>query len=200
MSALDHDDWRKNERTLRRAERRRFADQLPDFLDALTGAVRGGLSLGQGLARVTEQSPEPTRRILTPAVGRVLLGSDVATELAAASTATRSEELAWVSHALRVHSRVGGDVGDLLSVVADSVRTRQRAHSQLRALTAEGRLSGRVLAVLPVATLALLGLISPAHVSTLVGTPVGRAMSALAAVLFAVGLWWMRQVIRHATW
>lgn len=200
MSSADESASGERRRPLRRSGRRRFSEQLPDLLDALAGAVRGGLSLGQGFARVVEQSPEPTRSVLLPAVGRVLLGSDVATELVGASMEVQSQELAWVAHALRVHARVGGDVGELLGLVADSVRARQRAQNHLRALTAEGRLSGRVLAVLPVATLLLLAVISPTHLSTLSGTPIGRLMSATAAALFALGLWWMHQVIRRATW
>lgn len=183
-----------------RRRRTQCAEQLPDVLDALAGTVRSGASLSGGFSRVVAQSPSPIRDELTPAVGRTRLGADLAAELMSVAERLRSEELAWVAQALQVHARIGGDVGELLTALSESLRTRHRANRQLAALTAESRLSGRVLAVLPVATTALLFFLAPGHVQVLVSTTAGWSLTAAAAGLFAIGVAWMRGLIRSVTW
>ncbi|HKE97755.1 MAG TPA: type II secretion system F family protein [Actinomycetes bacterium] len=179
------------------AERRRerFADLLPDTLQLLTSTLRSGYALLQALDSVAQESAEPARTEF----GRVLLetrvGRDLSSALRALADRMRNRDFAWVVGAIEINREVGGDLAAVLGTTADTIRERQRVHRQMRALTAEGRLSGYILTALPVVVALAMRFINPAGFALLT-SGVGLLMSAAGGVLLVAGWFWMKALNR----
>jgi len=98
--------------------------------------------------------------------------------------------------AIRIQREVGGNLAELLTTVSDTLRDRETLRRQVRVLSAEGRLSAWVISGLPVAFVLYLILVQPQYLEPLYTTPLGVLMLCTCGVLFLVGLFWVRRVVR----
>ena len=133
-----------------------FADQLPDVLQLVTTSLRSGYGITQALDSVAEEAEEPARSEFAHVLVEARLGRDLSDSLRALAQRMESEDLEWVVAAIDINRDTGGNLSEILDTVSATVRERQRmARRQVRTLTAEGRLSARILTVLPFADGAL---------------------------------------------
>jgi tight adherence protein B len=107
-----------------------------------------------------------------------------------------SQDFSWVVMAVRIQRDVGGNLAELLTTVADTLRERERLRRQVKVLSAEGRLSGWILGSLPVLFFAYLALANPTYLAPLWSTSLGIAMMVLAVVLLGVGAFWLTRVVK----
>ena len=128
--------------------RMRFERQLPDTLTLLASSLRAGFSLMQGLEAVAAEIADPMRKELQRVFTEVRLGRPVEDALGDAATRMESKDLGWTVMAIRIQREVGGNLAALLDTVADTMVKRERIRRELRALTAEGRLSAIMLSIL----------------------------------------------------
>ena len=98
--------------------------------------------------------------------------------------------------AIEVQREVGGDLAEILEIIAGTIRERERLRRHIRALTAEGRLSGIVLGVLPFGMAGFLLWRNPNYLEPLYTTSMGLFMIGGAAFLMVVGTLWMRKIVR----
>lgn len=180
---------------LRAASRlRHFEEQLPDCLQMLSSSLRAGHGLLASLAAVAAESREPAAGELGRAVGECQLGLDVVDALSGVAARTGSEDFAWVVDAIAVQRELGGELAVLVDNVAGTVRERQRVRRQVRALSAEGRLSAVVLLVIPVALVVVLQVLNPQYLAVLTENAAGMTLLVGAAVLMVVGALWLRRI------
>lgn len=175
---------------------RRFADQLPDALQLVTGSLRSGFSLGQSLDSVVREAPAPISDEFGRALAEHRLGSDLADALARVADRTRNEDLMWVVMAVRIQREVGGNLAEVLSTAVDTMRERGRLRRHVRALSAEGRLSAWILVGLPLLLAAFMFTFRYAYMRPLITNPIGILMLVIGAVLMVVGIFWMTRVVR----
>jgi tight adherence protein B len=179
------------------ADRRRtaFADALPDNLQLLTGTLRSGYGLLQALDTLAREAPEPAggefRRVLL----EVRVGRDPGDALRALAVRMQSEDFEWVVGAIEINREVGGDLATIMDNVAETIRERQRLHRQMRALTAEGRISGYVLTALPVLLALALIVLNPEYIGRL-GSGPGLVMVGVGVVMLTVGWLWIQRLCR----
>lgn len=173
-----------------------FTDGLPRYLDSLRQLLIVGQSVQLAFLRATEEAAPSMRRYLEPASRRVRNGGDLADALTLASERVAIPELQMLAAAVRLNLRFGGALAPVLNEVASTLRERARVGREVAAATAETRMSGLVLTLLPFAAVALLLLVSPDYVSYLWTTEVGRRMLAVAVVLQVVGVFAMRRLMR----
>ncbi len=107
-----------------------------------------------------------------------------------------SRDFSWVVMAIRIQREVGGNLAELLSTVGDTIRERQRLRRQVKVLSAEGRLSAIILGSLPLLFGVYLVVVKPEYVQPMVAKPIGWFMIGLAALLLAVGAFWISRVVR----
>jgi tight adherence protein B len=181
-------------RCRRRAER--MAEELPEALDAAAGAIRAGLSLAQALREVAADASMPVRGALGVAVASLDVGAPFAQALEAFVAAAGIEQARTVATALAIGHRTGGDLPRVLEALAASMRDRVRLEQQLRAGTAQARLSAWVVAGMPVAFLLLTGATSRAQADLLLRTRAGWGLLVVGGLLEGAGLTWMRRLIR----
>ncbi|MFP5316921.1 MAG: type II secretion system F family protein [Acidimicrobiia bacterium] len=181
---------------LARRRQERFAGQLGDTLQLISGALRTGYGLSQAIDVVARESESPTAEEFRRLTMEVRLGREFTDGLRALGERVRSTDFDWVVQAFDIHREVGGDLAEVLENVGATIRDRNRIRRHVRALSAEGRMSAAVLFALPVAMAAATAVLNPEYLDELTGTGAGRAMLAVAVGMMAAGGLWLRRIVR----
>jgi tight adherence protein B len=179
-----------------RASRRqaKFEEQLPSTLQLLAGALQAGHSLQQAVDTVVHEAGDPIagefQRVLTEA----RLGRPLEEAFEAMAKRTNSVDFKWTVMAIRLQRQVGGNLAEVLSTVSQTIRDRYSLKRQIKALSAEGRLSSLILSILPVVMFAALLLLNPTFLRPLFTTTAGIMMLVAAAVLMVLGVFWLKKI------
>ena len=182
----------------RRTEKRRaaFADQLDDTLSLVASGLRAGHSLPRAMDAVSHEAESPTAEEFARILNQNRLGRDLGEALQLSAERMRSDDLAWVAQAVAIHREVGGNLSEVLDHVGETIRERNQIRRQVATLSAEGRMSANVLIALPVLIAVVLAVMSPGYLLGFLTTPLGWLMIAASLVLFAVGVIWLRAVVK----
>ncbi len=178
--------------------RRRFAfsEQLPDLLQLVASALQSGFSLPQALDAVVREDAQPASGEFSRAVSEARLGGDLENGLDTIASRMQSDDLRWTVMAIRIQRDIGGNMAEVLLTIAGTIRERAYLRRHVRALSAEGRLSGYILVALPVLIGFWLFLTSREYMRPLYTTPAGDALLFAAVVLLVLGALWMRKMIK----
>jgi tight adherence protein B len=173
-----------------------FLSQLPETLQLLAGSLSAGYSLPQAMDAVVREEAQPITGEFNRALVEARLGVPIEDALDGIGERMKSKDFAWVVMAIRIQREVGGNLAELLTTVAGTLRERERLRRQVKVLSAEGRLSAWILGLLPIAFAAYLMLAQPAYLEPLVTEPLGWAMVGLGLFLLAVGAVWLRKTVK----
>jgi tight adherence protein B len=157
-----------------------FLAQYPYALDLIKSALEAGHTLQRGLQVVEEEFVDPLGGEFRTVVEQTRLGLPLNLALADMLQRVPSDDLRLLVVAVKVQSEVGSSLAQIIARLAEIVRTRQGLHSQIHALTAQSRMSGMVVGLLPVAVLALFSVVQPSHAEMLLFDPTGRKILKLA--------------------
>ena len=127
-----------------------FGEQLSDVLQMLASGLRAGSSLPQAMQMVASEGEEPTRTEFIRVSNELRVGRPIGDTLDGVSTRMQSQDFSWIAQAVAINREVGGNLADVLDGVANTMRERAALRRQVRALSAEGRMSGWILMLLPV--------------------------------------------------
>jgi tight adherence protein B len=179
-----------------RASRRqaKFEEQLPSTLQLLSGALQAGHSLQQAVDTVVHEAGDPIsgefQRVLTEA----RLGRPLEEAFESMAKRTNSIDFKWTVMAIRLQRQVGGNLAEVLSTVSQTIRDRYALKRQIKALSAEGRLSSLILSILPVVMFVALLLLNPVFLRPLFTSTIGIGMLVSAAVLMVLGVFWLKKI------
>ncbi|MGH2733305.1 MAG: type II secretion system F family protein [Actinomycetota bacterium] len=170
--------------------------QLPSILQLLAGSLDSGASLLLAMELAGSEGDPPLAPELTRVVAETRVGRPLLESLEAMAQRVGSQDVAWTVEAIRIQQATGGKLADTLRVLADFMRTRLEVRGEVRALSAEARISGKILIFLPVAIGSFLFLARRAYLEPLLTTGPGKVMLALAAIGIIWGSLWMRRLVR----
>ncbi|MEX2622508.1 MAG: type II secretion system F family protein [Acidimicrobiia bacterium] len=176
-------------------EKRRFENQLPDTLTLISTSLRAGYSLLQAVEAVASEAPNPTAREFGRAIAEARLGRPVVQALQGITTRSQSQDFDWAVMAIEIQREVGGNLAEVLQTVAETMRQRNRLKGEIRALTAEGRISAIVLGILPFAMAGFLWTTNPEYISTLFTTTFGFVAIGVGLLLMTAGIIWLRRIV-----
>lgn len=179
-----------------RRRTRAFLAQLPDVLQLLSGSLSAGYPLPQAADAVVRQGNEPVASELNKALVEARLGAPIEDALDDVATRMQSVDFHWVVMAIRIQRDVGGNLSEILSTVAATLRERERLRRQVQVLSAEGRLSAWILGGLPPAFALYLAAAQPSYLKPLYTEPLGLLMIAGMVTLMLVGTFWLRKVVK----
>lgn len=182
----------------RRIRKRRaaFDEQLPDMLDLLAGSLRAGWGLQQALDVIIEQTKPPMSDEFKRAQTETRLGRSVEQSLESVAERVQSMDFSWVVAAISIQREVGGNLAELLTIVASTIRERNAVRRQISALTSEGRLSASILFVLPFFEALILYFTNPGYMSKLFTTTLGNMLLAVGLVLLLIGAVWLNKATK----
>lgn len=170
--------------------------QLPDVLGQLAASLRSGHSLNQAIEAASEQVAAPLGPQFARVIAETRVGRSLDDALLAMAERVGSNDLRWTVRAMMIQARTGGRLSDVLDVLAEFMRDREEVRREVRALTADGRMSAWILGLLPFFILGALLLTSRDYLTPLVTEPLGFVMIGVAVVLMAVGMVWIRKIVR----
>jgi len=107
-----------------------------------------------------------------------------------------SELFNWTVMAVNVQREVGGNLAEVMEIITNTIRERDRVMNQIKALTSEGRLSAYILISLPILTAIALSILNREYVSLLVTTNIGLIMLSVSVILMIAGIVWIIKIIR----
>ncbi|MBI4260389.1 MAG: type II secretion system F family protein [Actinobacteria bacterium] len=171
-------------------------DQLAGSVAAVAAALRGGMSLAGAIRYAAEEAGPPLGSSLGAVVDRSLLGVPLADSIEAWAGEVAGHDARLVADALQLHHSVGGDLPAVLDQVARTLRERRSAAREVRALTAQARLSGTVLGLLPLGFLLFLQATSGDDLVQVYRTPVGLGALLAGLALQGAAFLWIRRLLR----
>jgi len=183
-------------RVLTGRRRAAFADQFEGVLQMISGSLRAGYGLMQAVATVAEEAPAPTSKEFSRVAVENRLGRTVEESLRSMADRMDNEDLRWVVEAIDIQYEVGGDLAEVLDTVAETIRDRDQIRRQVKALSAEGRMSAVILVSMPFALAFLMSVVSPDYLAELTGTTIGRVMIGGALVMIAIGAVWIKRIVK----
>jgi Flp pilus assembly protein TadB len=174
----------------------KLESQLPEVLQLIAGSLDSGTSLLLAMELVSEEGEVPislefARVVTESSVGRPLLEA-----LDAMAQRIGSKDIIWTVKAIRIQHQTGGKLADTLRVLADFMHARQEVRGEVRALSAEARISGKILIGMPIGIGLFLFLTRHEYVAPLFTTVLGKMMLGGAAVGLLLGHLWMKKLGR----
>ena len=181
----------------RKRTERKLVEQFPDALEFTVRALRAGQSLDKALQGLASNLTEPMSGQIRFIYDEMSLGLPFAEAFRRfESRFPKVAEVKIFCTALIVHRETGGNLVRILEVLSDNIRQRMRLDSQIKATTAEVRITGIILGLLPFALLGVFYLLNPEYIRVLFIHPVGRKLLLSAAGLELIGFSVMRAMTR----
>jgi tight adherence protein B len=175
---------------------RRFNQKLPAALDLMARALRAGHSVGAAIEIVAQEGGEPLRAEFREVYKQQSFGLPQRDALLQLGRRVPSADLQIVITAMLVQKETGGNLVEILERTTAVLRDRMRIQGELRIRTAQGRLTGWILCLLPVVMFVLISLANPGYSDVLVHDPVGRKLTYAGIGMMALGGLMIRKIVR----
>ena len=160
-----------------------FLIQLPYALDLIKSSLEAGHTLQRGMQVVEQEFADPLGGEFRTVVEQTRLGLPITHALADMLARVPEDDLRLFVVAVKVQADVGSSLAQIIARLSDIVRTRQRLFSQIRALTAQSRMSGMVVGLLPVVVLAMFSIVQPSYAQMLFFDHTGQMILKMATGL-----------------
>ena len=183
---------------LRQAANRRlakFEEQFPEAIDLIARALRAGHAFTTGLGMVADEVQEPVRTEFRLLHDRQNYGMPLPDALRSLAVRVPLLDARFFATAVLTQRESGGNLAEVLDGLSKVIRERFTLKRQVRTLSAHGRITGWVLAALPIALGALLLVIAPGHLGLLFTDPLGVRMIIAASVLQVIGFLAMQRIV-----
>jgi tight adherence protein B len=172
-----------------------FEQGLPEALALMVGALRAGHSLVASLRLVAHESPDPIGGEFRICFDEQNYGLELRTALENLTIRMPLQDLRIVSTAILIQKESGGNLAEVLDKVSQVIRDRFRLKRQIRVYTAQGRLTGMILSVLPVVLGFLLYLVNPETMRVMWTRPIGLELLYGAAIMTIIGGLIIRKIV-----
>lgn len=182
-----------------RAQRKRgqqLVDQLADTLSILATSLRAGYSFLQALDTVSKEIGEPSAGEFQRVVAEIRLGRPIDDAMTAMALRVGSDDLKWAVIAINVQRQVGGNLAEVLDIVASTVRERAYIRRQINVLSAEGRISVAILACLPFGIMLYISIVNGDYIKPLFTTTPGLILLIGGGLWMALGIFIMTRMIK----
>jgi tight adherence protein B len=171
-----------------------FNKQLPDTTTLLSNSLRAGSSFLQSIELVSREGGPPMSEEMGRVVREVNLGLGMEEALQNLVRRIKSEDLDLMVTAIGIQQQVGGNLAEILDTIAFTIRERVRIKGEINTLTAQGRVSGYLVAFLPIGLGAALNAINPAFMQPLFTQTIGRILIGVGAVMMTIGFIAIRKI------
>ncbi len=176
--------------------KKKFETQLPDTLNLLATSLRAGYSLLQAIEAVGEEAPEPTRREFGRAMAEIRLGRPINDAMSDIAERMASRDFEWTVMAMAIQREVGGNLAEVLQTTAETMVQRNRLRREMKALTAEGRISAIVLSIMPFGLFGFIWFANPEYIQPLLSNTIGIVVIGAGILFIGVGIFWMSRIVK----
>ena len=178
-----------------RGRARRFEEMFPEAIDLLGRAIRAGHPLSAGIKMVADEAADPVASEFRQVFEEQRFGLPFDDALLGLADRNDLMDVRIFVTAVMVQREVGGNLAEVLDRIAQTVRARFTIRRQLRVHTAQGRMSGYVLGVMPIAVGLGIFAFNREYARILIDEPLGRAMILGAMAMQVIGYLWIRRIV-----
>ena len=179
----------------RKRRLKKFEKQLPDALDLLSRGLKAGHAFPTGLQQVAKEMPDPLGTEFLKTFTEFNHGLDLNTALLNLCKRIDLRDLNFFTTAVLIQRETGGNLTEILEKISILIRERFTLRDQIKALTAEGRLSGVILLILPPLLAGILMLVNPSYESQLFTHPTGRILCGVGLGFQTLGMWCIHKIV-----
>lgn len=173
-----------------------FDEQLPEALDVIKRALKAGHPFSQCLKLVADDMDEPINVEFEKVFSEINYGSDVRSAMLGLLERVPNLSVMALVTVVMIQKETGGNLAETLERITAVIRGRFKLQRRVRTLSAEGRMSAWILAVIPVLLFAAISITQPQYMPMLVNDPRGPNLIMGAATLGIIGIIWLRRIIR----
>jgi len=178
-----------------RKVRNDFGEQLPENLDVLASALRAGHSLANAMGVVADEAPEPSKREFRRVVTDEQLGIPLDEALEVTAKRMQNPDIDQVAVLALVQREAGGNTAEVLDQVTKNIRARMDIRRLVKVLTAQGKFSSVVVAMVPIGIFLFLLLVNPSHLDPLFHDTIGQIGMVSAVLMTFLGFYIIRRII-----
>ncbi|RPF53965.1 type II secretion system F family protein [Aquisalibacillus elongatus] len=171
-----------------------FNDHLAEMISSVVSALKAGFSFPQALQNVRNESPSPVKEELEQALKEMQYGASVEEALNRMKERVPSEDLDLMIQAIVIQRQVGGNLAVVLEKIVHTIRERIKIQGQIKTLTAQGKMSGVVVGLLPLALMGMLYFMNQEYMMVLFEDPIGVALLIVASISMVIGFIFIRKV------
>lgn len=172
-----------------------FTNQLGDMLTMVANALRAGFSFLQAFELIAREMPAPMGPEVNQVVREINLGGTLENALNNMQKRVQSPDFELVITAVLIQRQVGGNLAQILDTISGTIDERIKMRREVLSLTAQGRLSGIVLAALPVVLAILISTISPGYMNPLLENPLGKYIIGGSVLMELIGFYIINRII-----
>lgn len=173
----------------------KFNEALPDAIELMARALRAGHSMGSSIEVIAQQSPEPLASEFESCFQQQKFGIPFRDALLAMGERVPSDDLQFLITAVLVQKETGGDLTEILDRTTHLIRERVRIQGEIRTYTAQGRLTGWILGLMPIFMLLILNVITPGYSDVLFHNPMGQKLLTAGGVFILIGGLIIRKIV-----
>lgn len=178
-----------------RRRRKKFTNQLGDMLTMVANALRAGFSFMQAFELISREMDAPMGREVQLVVNEVNLGNTLESALDNMQRRVASPDFELVVTAVLIQRQVGGDLASILDTISETIQERIKMRREVLTLTAQGRMSGWVLVVMPFAMAGFLSFSNPDYLKPLIETEIGHICIAIAVISELLGILCIQKIV-----
>jgi tight adherence protein B len=174
---------------------RHFTEQLPNALEMISRSLKAGHSFIAAVRMVGTEMSEPASGIFKSVYDEQTLGLTMREALGHMVVRMDTPDTRFFVTAVNVYKEIGGNLSELLEKLAQTIRERLRIRRQVRVYTAQARLSGYILAALPIFMAVFFIVVAPDYIGELLSVKMGKILIAAAIVSQIIGFLVIRKII-----
>jgi tight adherence protein B len=182
--------------TRRRRRFKRFMNHFPEALEMFARSLRAGHSFTGAIQLVAQEMPHPIGPEFSKVFEEQNLGIPLRQALLGMAERIEALDVKFFVTAILIQRETGGNLAEIIDKIGHVIRERFRIQGQLKIFTAQARMSGIILSLLPVGIAVLIGMMNPEYLKPLWFEKTGRIMIAVAVILQVLGVLAMRKIIR----
>ena len=164
-----------------------FESQLSDALMIASNCLKSGLTFNQAMDTISNECEEPIKSEFKRTVNEITFGSSQDEALESMAERVKSEDFNLVVSAVSVQRQTGGNLSEILDTIAGTIRERYKIKGEIKTMTGQGRISGIIIGVLPIALLLVMSLINKDLIMTLFTTMIGKILLVISICLETIG-------------
>ena len=174
---------------------RKFEEQFPDCLEFISRSMRAGHAFSVAIEMAHKEFSDPLACELRRAFEEQKLGQPLDIVLRKLSQRIPSMDVQFFVSAVLLQKRTGGNLAELLDKLAQLIRERFKLRARIRAVSAQGLMSGRILSAIPMGVAAMMFLVNPKYARFFIDDPMGHQLLAAALGLQLVGYLIIRKIV-----
>ncbi len=175
--------------------KQKFNHQLPEFIVLVVSSLKVGHSLTQAMKTAASSAPSPIKEEFEILIKTLNYGVNLKDALDDMYSRIESEELAIMSNAIIIQKEVGGNIIRMLEIIHKTIKEREALDRKITTLTAQGRMSGMVIGLMPIVIMISILFITPDYIMPLFTTTYGRLGLILGVFLELTGLMLIKKIV-----